>query len=339
MFAVWLQGMNGGNDGDGVPNSTWLANTEEFIRTCQQEGIIPVLSTTPTVPNYSHVYMNEWVRSSGCRYIDLASSVEKEGTTTWKFYGETEAYLSSDLVHPTSYGAKAMCEQVLKDFPEISIGITTSGVSEAVDKIEQDMKDMEEMFLVNLPCSANTLRFEFSKMDYDPTVADVGSGGTWKKVSAKFHNVWDWTGSGTSFNEEFLGAFADSDNIVSVIAAGDTSAVTDTAYMFESCKSLARICLFDTSAVTIMDFMFDGCTSLTSIPLFNTSNVKDFNSTFSECTKVEGGSLALYQQASTQSNPPSRHLDTFKNCGKDTVTGAAELAQIPESWGGTLQEP
>ena len=25
----------------------------------------------------------------------------------------------------------------------------------------------------------------------------------------------------------------------------------------------------------------------------------------------------------------------FKDCGKDTATGAAELAQIPSDWGGT----
>jgi hypothetical protein len=53
------------------------------------------------------------------------------------------------------------------------------------------------------------------------------------------------------------------------------------------------------------------------------------------CYKVETGALALYQQASTQATPPSKHDSTFWNCGRDTVTGAAELAQIPSSWGGT----
>lgn len=198
-----------------------------------------------------------------------------------------------------------------------------------------DVSDVEETFLVNLPCAANTLRFEFSKMNYDPTVAGVGYGGTWKKVSAKFHNVWDWTKSGTSFNKEFDGAFRDIDNNVSVIAAGDTSAVTDTAFMFRYCTSLARICLFDTSAVTNMQYMFRGCTSLTNVPLFDTSAVTSMGAMFNSCSKVEGGALALYQQASTQSTPPSSHLSTFTNCGKDTVTGAEELAQIPASWGGT----
>jgi len=57
--------------------------------------------------------------------------------------------------------------------------------------------------------------------------------------------------------------------------------------------------------------------------------------TFHNCTKVESGALALYQQASTQTRPPSSHTYCFRSCGSDTTTGAAELAQIPSSWGGT----
>jgi hypothetical protein len=57
--------------------------------------------------------------------------------------------------------------------------------------------------------------------------------------------------------------------------------------------------------------------------------------TFYQCNHVESGALALYQQASTQTTPPSNHDGTFKNCGQDTTTGAAELAMIPTGWGGT----
>jgi hypothetical protein len=56
---------------------------------------------------------------------------------------------------------------------------------------------------------------------------------------------------------------------------------------------------------------------------------------FDSCYKVQSGALALYQQASTQATPPTDHTGTFTNCGRDTVTGAAELAQIPQDWGGT----
>ena len=206
---------------------------------------------------------------------------------------------------------------------------------------------------------ANTLRFLFSKSDYDPTVARVGSTGTWQKVDTAAANVWDWTRSGTTFANAFEDAFKSSDNLVSVIAAGDTSAITNMYHLFYECTSLTSVCLFDTSAVTNMQsmffdctsltsvplfntsavtnmsVMFQGCTSLTSVPLFDTSAVTNIGAMFQGCTKVEGGALALYQQASTQETPPSNHNNVFKDCGKDTATGAAELAQIPSDWGGT----
>ena len=117
----------------------------------------------------------------------------------------------------------------------------------------------------------------------------------------------------------------------------DTSNVTNMNAMLRECTSLTTVPLFDTHNVTDMGFVFFNCTSLTTVPLFNTSSVTDINRMFYNCINVESGALALYQQASTQINPPTGHSDTFKNCGSNTQTGAAELAQIPTSWGGTMQ--
>ena len=115
----------------------------------------------------------------------------------------------------------------------------------------------------------------------------------------------------------------------------DTSSVIDTSYMFGSCSSLTKVPLFDTSSVKFMGSMFSNCTSLTKVPLFDTSSVTNTVSMFGNCTSVESGALALYQQLSTQTTPPVDHNYTFQSCGSNTTTGAAELAQIPASWGGT----
>ena len=85
------------------------------------------------------------------------------------------------------------------------------------------------------------------------------------------------------------------------------------------------------AGVTDIGDMFNGCTSLTTISLFDTSTVRNMNRTFSGCINVQTGALALYQQASTQTNPPT-HNGTFYNCGSNTTTGAAELEQIPSDW-------
>lgn len=164
-------------------------------------------------------------------------------------------------------------------------------------------------------------------------------------------DVYDVYKSGTSF----AGLLRNSYNVLEVLGA-NTTGITDMSGMFSSCSYLTTVTLFDTSSVTTMQAMFSGCSSLTTvplfdmtnvtttkymlrrcevlttIPLFNTSNVTDMDSMCERCWGVESGALALYQQASTQTTPPSNHYATFYQCGSNTTAGTAELAQIPSDW-------
>ena len=139
-------------------------------------------------------------------------------------------------------------------------------------------------------------------------------------------NVYD-VYSSYSFESLLYGA----NNVVEILGANLGNQTKLTA-LCSNCTSLTTVALFDTSNVTDMSYMFGSCTSLTTIPLFNTSSVTNVNYMFTGCTNVETGALALYQQMSTQSRPPSSHSKTFFRCGSNTVTGAAELAQIPSGW-------
>lgn len=124
----------------------------------------------------------------------------------------------------------------------------------------------------------------------------------------------------------------------------DTSSVVNMSYMFTSCSSIESIPLFDTSSVVNFEAMLFHCSSLKRIPLFNTSSCGSTGTSAScndmceGCVSVEEGALELYQQWTTQPEGyPSHHLryvDTFLNCGIDTVTGLADLQQIPTTWGG-----
>lgn len=126
------------------------------------------------------------------------------------------------------------------------------------------------------------------------------------------------------------GLFYNCRNLTSV-PLFDTSNVTTMASMFDMCFSLSNVGLFDTHNVTRMDYMFARCSSLRSIPLFDTSSVTNMTWMFNGCANVESGAYALYQQASSKTDQPV-HDYTFRDCGINTTTGAAELAQIPESW-------
>ena len=140
-------------------------------------------------------------------------------------------------------------------------------------------------------------------------------------------DVYDVYKSGTSFYDLLYNSI----NVVEVLGA-NTTGITNMEEMFAHCTSLTTVPLFDTSSCTAMQVMFYADSSLTTIPLFDTSNVTNMASMFHNCFKVESGALALYQQASTQANPPTGHSGCFRYCGIDTVTGAAELAQIPDDW-------
>ncbi len=149
--------------------------------------------------------------------------------------------------------------------------------------------------------------------------------GTAVQVSSS-PNIWDLTYENTNWNELLIGQL----DLLEVID-GNTAGVSDMSNMFTSCTSLITVPLFDTSNVTNMYGMFSHCTALTNAPLFNTSTVTAMVQMFYDCRNVQSGALALYQQASAQATIPS-HVQTFKNCGIDTTTGAAELAQIPSDW-------
>ena len=130
-----------------------------------------------------------------------------------------------------------------------------------------------------------------------------------------------------------VSAFANCSALVSVPNFTTTS-VTNTSYMFRNCTSLTTAPNINTYHVQDMSYMFAGCTSLTAVPLYDTHSVTNMDSTFSGCTSVASGALSLYTQASSQTNVPTNHTDTFKNCGTNTTTGLAELNQIPSAWGG-----
>lgn len=85
-----------------------------------------------------------------------------------------------------------------------------------------------------------------------------------------------------------------------------------------------------------MDRMFINCTGLTYIAPLHCSNVHNVGGMFQGCTEVTEGAYDQYVWFNTYGININNHSGTFSNCGSNTQTGAAELAQIPTGWGGTL---
>ena len=113
---IWCLGMNDGNDIDSTtPANAYLTNVNRIIKICKQHNINLILATIPTTPVLYHEGINYFVRNSGYRYIDFAAAVGAQSDGTWY-----TGLLSSDNVHPTTAGAKALFYRAIADAPEIT---------------------------------------------------------------------------------------------------------------------------------------------------------------------------------------------------------------------------
>lgn len=209
--------------------------------------------------------------------------------------------------------------------------------------------------------TANTFRFKFSDPSYDPTVAGVGTSGTWTKREDFSYdgNIWDWTLTGSTLQSVFKSAFRDSGNLVTLIGTGNITLYASMGSLFQDCNALISVKSIDMSRIVASFSMFYGCSRLAELPgALNTQRVSNMTSMFSRCVglteipildtsrvaycgglllgcrNISHGALELFNKLSRQSITTS-YDNAFLDCGINTVSGAEELKYIPVSWGGT----
>lgn len=140
--------------------------------------------------------------------------------------------------------------------------------------------------------------------------------------------------------QDVSGMFFQCGGLESVGDFYDTVGTTNTYAMFWGCSRLRNFPAMDCSTVETFAHMFHGCTRITgAIPLYDTSSATDMSGMFDSNFNVTSGALELYQQASSQANPPAEHRGCFIQCGYYASASApihAEMAQIPSTWGGLL---
>lgn len=117
-------------------------------------------------------------------------------------------------------------------------------------------------------------------------------------------------------------------------AGFDFSSVQRISRMFDHCQELTTIPDYDfSSAGDMVSSLCEDCAKLTAVPdfTFNVNNIALADRMFRGCGAVESGALAMYNKLSASTTIIS-HNYTFGGCGANTVSGAAELAQIPSGW-------
>ena len=162
-------------------------------------------------------------------------------------------------------------------------------------------------------------------------------------ASSMFSQCSSLTSLSSAFNFSNVtnasGAFSYCTSLTDISNIVTTSALTDASSMFRDTPVTSIPSSLVTSGVTNAEEMFYCSTSgprgaLTAIPLLDTSSMQNVSYMFKFQHEVTGGALALYNQMSTQSNPPSSHTGTFSSCGSSTESGQNDLDHIPTSWGG-----
>lgn len=126
--------------------------------------------------------------------------------------------------------------------------------------------------------------------------------------------------------------------------------------MFWGAVELETLPAFDLKGVCDANRMFADCRALRAIPAMSVSKVghpivwegtvvsgtiQYMDYMFQDCLNVSSGITAMYTSLSANGYDtaaqdagvtPAQHAQVFENCGVDSQTGAAELAQIPAGW-------
>lgn len=113
-YAIWCLGMND-IDNDTSVNADWKKYINNFLKDCSDNRIEPILATIPNTPERRHTFKNDYVRSSGYRYIDFAKAVNAEIYPSNWYTG----MLHSDNTHPSEQGAITLAIRALTDFQEL----------------------------------------------------------------------------------------------------------------------------------------------------------------------------------------------------------------------------
>lgn len=145
--------------------------------------------------------------------------------------------------------------------------------------------------------------------------------------------------------------FSGCENLIE-IGSINLSRVTSANNMFAGCENLTEIGSINLSQIESMYGMFSGCSKLSVIPNItlpaytsaNNGRITACQQMFDHCYNISSGTLDFYNRLThvyyisgqmrclVNLREPFAHMYCFRDCGRDTTTGAAELAQIPDGW-------
>ena len=205
------------------------------------------------------------------------------------------------------------------------------------------------------PIVGNTFRIMFSDSSYDPRTDTPDSEYFTATQVSSNPNIWDitqtaqWPTWESAFNVNKYDAynFNSLNGTFDVIGYGDALDLKSCYEMFQGSK-LRSCCYFPLNTLYDQFFVitgtFQNCIYLTELPNLNYSEATsahgpgepldeyDIGQLYYGCINVESGILREYNKLAELFPHYSQTGHPFYNCGSNTITGSAELAQIPSNW-------
>lgn len=214
----------------------------------------------------------------------------------------------------------------------------------------------ETMIPIDLP--PNTVRLRYADgviLSADSRFPDV----TLTQISS-IPNIWDLTNTDNNWWRLLSDYTGYGSGLLEIIGA-NVSGVDSLTGLCYGCKSLYKVCNLNLTGVFAVTAMFGGCINLTQVGSINMSGVQLMNDMFNGCKqlpvipnitlpsyksdnncyqmfyacyKVSSGITNLYNRLRyvIDTSSVGNYLSCFHDCGRDSPTGSAELAQIPVKW-------
>lgn len=112
---LWCMGMND-PDTDTAISTTWKTSYDELAQICDEKGIDLILVTIPNTPDRNHTFKNDFIKSSGKRYVDIARTL---GAETYPS-GWYDGLIGLDNVHPSDMGTRVITNAMVIGCPELT---------------------------------------------------------------------------------------------------------------------------------------------------------------------------------------------------------------------------
>lgn len=111
---VWGMGMNDADNASSV-NGVWKTYAQKVIDLCKARQIELIFLTIPNVPGVVNTFKNEFIKASGCSYIDIAAAVG--GTETGSSW--YDGLLGADDLHPSDIGKQVIASYITAQLPQL----------------------------------------------------------------------------------------------------------------------------------------------------------------------------------------------------------------------------